>query len=185
MPNFLGTKYRIFWSHMEAVNTIEEIKHPGVKGCLTYLNIDKGVEVNHAGDLPARSGLGSSSSFTVGMLHALHILEGRTPTAHQLATEAIDVEQNVMRETVGIQDQIQCAWGGLNHISIGNDGGYIVTPINNDGEFEKHLVLVYTGKQRFAADIAVEQVSRMDQNTKALEKIVELVPSAVAALVNV
>jgi D-glycero-alpha-D-manno-heptose-7-phosphate kinase len=98
MPAFLGTKYRIFWSQMECVNALADIQHAGVRGCLEYLGIDAGFEVNHAGDLPARSGLGSSSAFTVGMLHALHALHGRHVGKARLAREAMAVEQDVLRE---------------------------------------------------------------------------------------
>ncbi len=186
MPPFLGTKYRVFWSHAEAVDKLEDIKHPGVRGCLQYLGIDEGVEVNHAGDLPARSGLGSSSAFTVGMLHALHTLRGETIFRKDLANEAIKVEQEVLGETVGIQDQIQCTWGGLNHIRIERDGNYILErldlPVSIREDLESHLVLVFSDLQRHASKIAAAQVSNFDRKKKQLENIAGLVEDGMKAL---
>lgn len=186
MPAFLGFKYRVFWSKMETVNERDDIEHPGVRGCLQYLNIDDGIEVNHAGDLPARSGLGSSSAFTVGMLNALHMLLGYGTSSHALADEAIAVEQDVLGETVGIQDQIQCAYGGFNHIKIDPDGVYHVSTMRLDPkqqqDLEDHLVIVFTELQRYASEIAAEQVSNVDRKQKQLERIAELVPEAIKVL---
>ena len=186
MPPFLGSKYRIFWSKAESPDRLEDIAHAGVRGCLQYLKVEDGVEVNHAGDLPARSGLGSSSAFTVGMLYALHALGGRCPGRADLADQAIAVEQDVLRETVGVQDQIECAWGGLNLIQIARDGRYSVQPIILSEErrqyIEVHLVLVFTNIQRYASEIAAEQVDNVDRKRKELDKLVELVAPAAEAL---
>ncbi len=188
MPPFLGSKYRVFWSRMEAVDDLAAIEHAGVRGCLQYLGVDEGVEINHAGDLPARSGLGSSSAFTVGMLHALHLLRGEDVGRAQLADEAIHVEQDVLHETVGIQDQIECAWGGINHIAINTDGGYGIEPLLMNGdrlnELERHLVLVFTGLQRHASEIAQAQVDNADRNADQLSRIAALVPQAMDALLK-
>lgn len=187
MPPFLGTKYRIFWSKSEAVDQVDEIQHAGVRGCLKYLNVDDGIEVNHAGDLPARSGLGSSSSFTVGMLNALHTLQGNDAGRNLLAQQAIDVEQRVLHETVGIQDQIVCAWGGFNWTRINTEGKYYIQPMMLDDvrrkNFEDHLLLVFTGLQRHASQIAKSQLDNFDRNTEALRRIAEMVPQA-ASLVE-
>ena len=178
-PPFLGSKYRIFWSQMEAVDRREDIKHAGVRGCLEFLDIDTGIEVNHAGDLPARSGLGSSSAFTVGMLSALHALRGETPSAAQLANEAIEVEQKVLRETVGVQDQIACAWGGLNMIEINKAGNYgiipMTLPVDHVTALESRLMLFFTGIQRHASEIAKTQIENTEQNHSELEAITEQV----------
>lgn len=187
-PKFLGTKYRLFWSHIETVNKREDIKHPGVRGCLEYLGIDDGIEVIHAGDLPARSGVGSSSAFTVGMLHALHVLRGEHVGPRQLANEAIRVEQDVLKETVGIQDQIACSVGGFNHITIRPDGGYSVAPVIVPPEvktqLESRLMLFFTGLQRNASDIASAQVANSELKSRELEAIAALVPKAVSCLAN-
>jgi len=187
MPSFLGSKYRVFWSKMEMVNNVDDIEHPGVRGCLQYLRIDDGIEVNHAGDLPARSGLGSSSAFTVAMLHALHTMTGYAGISHaELANQAIEVEQEVLGETVGIQDQIECAWGGLNHIQFEKDGSYSVRPVmmsqHQVEELEAHLVLVFTNIQRYASEIAKAQVSNVDRKQRVLESLVKMVPYAVEAM---
>lgn len=186
MPAFLGSKYRIFWSKMEMVDRLEDIQHAGVRGCLEYLGIDEGIEVNHAGDLPARSGLGSSSAFTVGMLNALHAMEGRMVGKERLAFEAIKVEQDVLRETVGIQDQIECAHGGLNLITIRRDGGYEIGPVimraGDRERLELRLMLFYTGLQRHSSEIAAAQIANVGHREKELHQIQMLVPKAVDAL---
>ena len=186
MPAFLGTKYRVFWSKMEAVDKLEDIQHSGVRGCLQALNVTDGIEVNHAGDLPARSGLGSSSAFTVGMLHALHALRGEFVGPQQLAREAIHVEQEVLKEIVGIQDQIECAHGGLNLIEIRPDGGYKVSPVvmpaHRQQELQSRLLLFFTGLQRHASEIAADQVKNSERKHHELARIASLVPEAVQAL---
>lgn len=186
MPPFLGSKYRVFWSRMETVDKREDILHAGVRGCLEYLGIDDGVEVNHAGDLPARSGLGSSSAFTVGMLSALHALRGEDANAGRLAKEAIAVEQEVLREVVGVQDQIACAWGGLNRVEIKRDGDYGITPITLSAGriamLESRLMLFYTGIQRHASEIAASQVENTEKNHDDLKEIVAMVPRGVKIL---
>lgn len=186
MPPFLGSKYRVFWSQMEAVNLREDIQHAGVRGCLEFLDINEGIEVNHAGDLPARSGLGSSSAFTVGMLSALHTLRGETLGAAQLSNEAIHVEQEVLHEAVGIQDQIACAWGGLNVIEIERAGEYAISPLILPAEriakLESCLMLFFTGIQRHASEIAKSQIENTERNQDYLNSIVAQVPEAVKIL---
>ena len=187
MPPFLGSKYRVFWSKMETVERREDIQHAGVRGCLEFLNIDDGIEVNHAGDLPARSGLGSSSAFTVGMLSALHILRDNSlPPQGKLSNEAITVEQEVLCETVGIQDQIACAFGGLNMIKIERDGDYSISPLSLPTErierLESRLMLFFTGIQRHASEIAKVQMERSNRNDDYLRAIAAQVPEGVKLL---
>ena len=188
MPPFLGSKYRIFWSQSEMVDERDDIQHQGVRGCLEFLDIDDGIEVNHAGDLPARTGLGSSSAFTVGMLSALHALRGETPSAAQLANEAIEVEQKVLRETVGIQDQIACAWGGLNMVEINRAGDYGIIPTVLPDErvamLESRLMLVFTGIQRHASEIAKTQIENTEKNHDELDAITGQVREAFVILKN-
>ena len=102
-PFFADHSSRIVYSKIESVNDRAEIQHPSARGCLQFLQIQEGVEIHHDGDLPARSGLGSSSSFTVGLLNALHALENRIVSPNDLAKQAIEVEQQVLKESVGIQ----------------------------------------------------------------------------------
>src|SRR5262245_46957069 len=113
LPPFFEYKYRVVWSRIENCRTLEEIAHPAVKGVLQFIGIDRGVEVHYQGDLPARSGMGSSSSFTVGLLNALYALQGQMPGKQRLATESIHIEQSIIGENVGSQDQVTAAYGGL------------------------------------------------------------------------
>ena len=188
MPAFLGFKYNACWSKMERVNRLDELIHSGIRGCLQYMGVDEGFEVNHAGDLPARSGLGSSSAFTVGMLHALHALQGRHVSKSRLAREAIEVEQVVLKETVGIQDQIQCAHGGFNVIDIHRDGEYTIRPVvfrrGRKVALEGNLMLFFTGLQRNSSEIADAQVSNIDRKEYELKAIQAIVPKALEAITN-
>lgn len=186
MPRFLGNRYRVAWSKTENVDRIEDIEHAGARGCLQALGITDGVDIVHAGDLPARSGLGSSSAFTVALLHALHALAGENVGPAQLAREAIHVEQDVLRETVGVQDQIESAWGGLNVIEISKGGNYSVSPVEISSDaltrLESRLLLFFTGLQRHASEIAAAQVANADRKYDELMRLAALVPDAVACL---
>ena len=115
LPPFFEHKIRVVYSKIENCHSVEEIAHPAVREILRYCRIDRGVEIHHDGDLPARSGMGTSSSFTVGLLHALYALKGQMPSKVQLARESIVIEQELLKETVGSQDQVLAAHGGLNH----------------------------------------------------------------------
>lgn len=188
MPPYLGHRYRVIWSQFEKVDRREDIKHSGVRGCLEYLGIDAGFEVNHAGDLPARSGLGSSSAFTVAMLNALHALEGRHVTKSQLAKQAVIVEQEVLKETVGIQDQIECAHGGINFIDIRQDGTYDVHPAVLKParliELQSHLMLFFTGLVRNASDIAKVQMEHAQHRVTHMKALAAMAPIGLRLLVD-
>ena len=173
LPPFFDHRSRIVWSQIEHVNKPSEIKHPAIRGVLEWMKIDRGVEIHHHGDLPARTGLGSSSAFTVGLLHALHALRGELVSKRVLAEQAIHVEQTVLKENVGVQDQIQSAFGGLNRIDIRQDSSFEVTPLvvqaDRLASLQNHLLLLYTGLSRHASEIAAEQVATMDKKTKELK----------------
>ncbi len=158
LPPFFEHKHHIVYSVIEAIRNIDEIHHPSVRECFRFMNIDKGLELHHDGDLPARSGIGSSSAFTVGLLHALYTLLGKEVGKSQLAKDAIHVEQDMIREVVGCQDQIACAFGGFNRISFWEDGSFTVNPIglksNAIKAVESSLMLVFTGFPHLASDIA-------------------------------
>jgi D-glycero-alpha-D-manno-heptose-7-phosphate kinase len=119
LPPFFEHKTRVVYSHIESVQDHAAIQHPSVRGCLSYLDFGEGLEIHHDGDMPARSGIGSSSSFTVGMLHALHGLQSRMVDKRELAEQAIHVEQELLGESVGVQDQIMAAYGGFQIIELG------------------------------------------------------------------
>lgn len=155
---------RVSYSRTELVKNVDEIQHPAVRECLRFLKIEKGVEIHYMGDLPARTGLGSSSSFTVALLHALHALRGELVSQQQLAEEACHVEHAMIRERVGVQDQYLCAHGGLLHLLMDRDGGVSVRrvplPPDRIRELASHLLLLYTGISRTAHEVLEEQLER-------------------------
>lgn len=173
LPPFFEHKNRIVWSKIESVKDVEEIQHPAVRAALQFMNVNEGVEVHHDGDLPARTGLGSSSSFSVGFLHALNALQGRMITKKQLAFDAINLEQNLLKENVGAQDQVAAAYGGFNRIDFGGPHKVSVHPISLSSErynlLQDHLMLFFTGLSRHASEVAAEQVKVIAQKSKEKE----------------
>jgi D-glycero-alpha-D-manno-heptose-7-phosphate kinase len=186
LPPFFEHKNRIVYSKVEYTKKHSEIQHPSVRECLKYMNIDRGVEVHHDGDLPARAGLGTSSSFTVGMLNALHALKGKIVTKRQLALDAINVEQNRIKENVGSQDQITASFGGFNKIEFDSDQEFTVQPIVMNKEklnlFQDHMMLFFTGFSRTASEIAREQIKKTPEREKELKRMAEMVNEAVDIL---
>jgi D-glycero-alpha-D-manno-heptose-7-phosphate kinase len=175
LPPFFEHRTRIVYSKMEMCNSVDEIVHPSARETLRYLNISRGVEIHHDGDLPGRSGMGSSSAFTVGLLNALYALQGRVAGKYQLATESIHLEQDVMKETVGSQDQVCAAYGGLNRINFLTTGGFAVHPMTlaqeRIEELNSHLMLFYTGIKRTAATVATSFVPGLAERTTLLSKM--------------
>lgn len=182
LPPFFQYKNRIVYSKTELVKDIAEIKHPSVRETLRFMNIDGGVEIHHDADLPARTGLGSSSSFTVGLLHALYALKGIMSTKQQLAREAIYIEQNILKENVGCQDQILAAQGGFNRIDFGGEDDFQIRPITlNDQRLEllqAHLMLFFTGFSRAASEIAGQQIKNIPQKKRELRAMHQMVGEA-------
>ncbi len=181
-PPFFEFKHRVVWSRIELVNDVGEIQHPAVREAIRFMKITEGLEIHHDGDLPARSGLGSSSAFAVGMLHALYALRGAMVSKHRLAEEAIHLERDLLKEDVGIQDQITTAYGGLNLITIDASGAFNVRPVPittmRKKELEDHLLLVYTGVARTASDIAKKQIVSIPTKTAVLLQMQKLVYEA-------
>ncbi|MBU1262272.1 kinase [bacterium] len=189
LPPFFDYKYRIRYTEHEEVKSISEIQHPSVRECLRFVDLDnRGVEIQHNADLPAMSGLGSSSSFTVGLLNVLYALKGRMTTKRQLALDAIHVEQDRIKENVGSQDQTAAAFGGLNKIEFGGEQEITVLPITINQEkidmFQNHLMLFFAGFPRNASDIAAEQIKKTPDKHKELKIMMELVESAIDILNN-
>ena len=182
LPPFFEHKHRIVYSKIETVNHVAEIEHPAVKHVLSEMDVETGLEIHHDGDLPARTGLGSSSSFTVGLLNALHALDNRMVTKHALAQQAIHIEQDVIREHVGSQDQIWAAYGGLNRIDFRSNGAFEVKPLIISPERSQELlgsfVLFYTGLSRFASTVAEKQIANLDARGGHIERMVEMVDDA-------
>jgi D-glycero-alpha-D-manno-heptose-7-phosphate kinase len=188
LPPFFDHKWRIVYSLVENVKDRREIAHPAVRGVLEWLGLEKGLEIHHDGDLPARSGMGSSSAFTVGLLNALRALEGRHITKEALANDAIHVEQNVLRESVGAQDQISVAFGGFNQITFRRDGAYEVAPIilpreRLDG-LQEQLLLVFTGISRTAAEVADTVIGNMKAQAAPWRARQEMVAEGVEVLAS-
>ncbi len=186
LPPFFWHKYRIVYSKNELCNTIDEIEHPAVREVIRFLKINEGLAIHHDGDLPARSGLGSSSALTVGLLNALHALTGHMISKQQLAKEGIYIEQEILKETVGYQDQTLAAYGGFNHITFQKDGNSIVKPItlstNRIDELENHLMLFYTGIPRTASNVAINYVKKIDNQKKQLSIMQDSVDIALSIL---
>ena len=182
LPPFFDHKFRIRYSTREETQNIDQIKHPAVKACLEYLNLGRGVEMVHTSDLPARSGIGSSSAFTVGFLNSLYALKGKIITKRQLARDAIHIEQNLIKESVGSQDQVATSFGGLNKIEFGGDNDFYVYPITISKEkidfFQSHLLLFFTGLSRTASDIASEQIRKTSGKKAELKAMMEMVAEA-------
>ncbi len=172
LPPYFNHKHYIRYSKTEAPNSIDEIKHPSVRECLRFMKVAHGVEITHSGDIPAMSGVGSSSAFTVGLLHALNALQGRLATRHDLAMDAIHVEQKMIGENVGSQDQVAAAFGGLNLVEFSKQKTFVVTPLPISQETVAHLqdnlMLFYTGISRFSSEIAAEQISKVSLNIRRL-----------------
>lgn len=179
LPPFFEHRHRIVYSRIELPSTIDEIEHPAVRAVLKEHKIEDGVEIQHHGDLPARSGMGSSSAFTVGLLNAVRAFQGRMSSPHWLAKEAMRVEQEVIREQVGSQDQIWAAYGGTNRITFHADGNFQVDPIimsqERREELESHMLLFFTGFSRVADTIAAQEIPNLRRRARQLESMIELV----------
>lgn len=184
LPPFFKEKSRIVWSQIEKVMDNSEIVHPAVRAVLQYFDGgDKsGYEVSHSGDLPARAGLGSSSAFTVGLLNAMNALQGRMSNKRELACEAVYIERDVLKENVGVQDQIAVAYGGFNKITILQNGDFAVEPVilsyDRLQELQKHFLLFFTGVSRNASDVAKEQIKSIGNKKAELTRMRKLVDEA-------
>jgi D-glycero-alpha-D-manno-heptose-7-phosphate kinase len=188
LPPFFDHKYRIVYSQIESINDIKDIEHPAVKEVLKYYNCMNGLEIHHDGDLPARSGLGSSSSFTVGMLNAMNALKGIYSYPHELASTAIHIEQDLIKECVGSQDQISAAYGGFNEIEFYKDGTFSVEPkiVGQDRlqDLNDHLMLFFTGISRFSSEIAESQISNIKKCYSQMHELRDMVDEASSILGN-
>lgn len=186
LPPFFEHRYRVVYSKMENCNAIDEIAHPAVRGVLRHLGWERGLEIHHDADLPARSGMGSSSSFTVGLLHALHGLRGEMRSKAQLLGEALHVEQDVLRETVGSQDQAAAAHGGLNTFVFEQSGGIVarrlILSAERMEELESHLMLFYSGIKRTASDVAESFVPGIAEKRAQLGRFRAMVDEGAAIL---
>ena len=186
LPPFFDYKFRIRYSKKEHTQSIDEIQHPSVRECLKFTGINKGIEMVYNSDIPAMSGIGSSSAFTVGFLHTLYALQGKLVTKRKLAFDAIHVEQDLIGEHVGSQDQMAAAFGGFNKIEFHRRDGILVQPIVFKKEkleyLQEHLLFYFTGFSRIASQIAKEQIKETPKKLKILWAMREMVDEAMNIL---
>jgi len=188
LPPFFEYHTRLSYSKVENVRRNDEIEHPSVRACLQFMGVEEGLEIQHVADLPARSGLGTSSAFTVGLLLGLYALKNQMRDKHTLAAEAIHVEQDLLGEAVGAQDQVSAAYGGFNRINFGTDDSIEVrrtlTSPSRLAELEQHLALYFTGFSRFASEIAQEQLRMTPHKKQELNTMLQFVDEAEAIIAN-
>ncbi len=189
LPPFFEHKYRLVYSNIETVKEISDIKHPAIRAVLQWSGEDYGLEIHHDGDLPARSGLGSSSSFTVSLVNVMQALKGKYASKEMLAKNAIHIEQEIIKENVGSQDQISAAYGGFNRIEFKtNNAGFDVAPVlispKRRQELESHLMLCFTGFSRIASTIASSKIENLKNRFTELMKMRDMVDEAIHILQN-
>ena len=186
MPPFFKHKYRLAYSKVEDCLSLEDIEHPAMREALRHVGILDGVEIHYDADVPARSGIGSSSSLMVGLLHVLYALKGNVPEKYQLACDSIYLEQTVLKETVGCQDQISAAVGGFNRIDFHPDEQHNVSPIaltdDQMSELNNHLMLFFTGISRTASEIAKSYMQDLENKERELHLMTEMVEEGVTIL---
>ncbi|MDH3256235.1 MAG: kinase [Nitrospinota bacterium] len=188
LPPFFKHKHRIVYSKVEVVNDTKDIQHPVVRVVLEMAGIEEGLEIHHDGDLPARAGLGSSSAFTVGMLNAIHALKGDMIPKNHLAREAIYLEREVLKESVGSQDQVLTALGGFKKIDFNKDHSFSETPVivspTRKRELEDHLLLFFTGISRFASKVAQKKIENIPKKKKELAVMQQMVDEGLKIITN-
>lgn len=181
-------KHRIVWRHVENVASINDILHPAVREGLRFMDFDDttGLEIHHQADLPARTGIGSSSAFAVGLIHALSGLQGQLIEKHELALKAIELEQKVLKENVGCQDQVATAYGGLNNIRFHQNGEITVHPITISNkrkeELQSKLLLYFTGASRSASSIAADVIANIGNKKDILQQMQNYVDEAISII---
>ena len=169
LPSFFDHKYRIVWRKIEKVKNIEEIKHQAIKGILKHYKYNKGLEIHYDGDLPARSGMGSSSSFVVGLINALFAMDKKNLSKKDLAKRSLFIEQKILNEIVGSQDQIAATYGGFNKISFQKNSSFKIKKIKTNKNLkllEDNLILIYTSINRTAHHIASSYVKNLTSTKK-------------------
>lgn len=182
LPNFFNHKYRIVYSKVEEVNNINNIKHIVIRNALKTYNIRDNLEIHYDGDLPSRSGVGSSSSFIVGLLNIINTIQNKKKNKIELANQSIMFEQKILKEYVGSQDQAACAIGGINNIIFKEGGKITLKKIENQNFFKKlnkNLVLLFTKQQRYSSAIAKKFIKNLTKNKKnEINEILECVKIA-------
>lgn len=186
LPPFFNYKYRLRYFKDEHVSKISEIKHASIRETIRYKKIKHNLEIVHNADLPAQSGLGASSSFTVGLLNSLAGLNNELVSKKSLAMQAIDIEQKRIKEFVGSQDQMSAAFGGFNVINF-NSNSIEVKPVNskkNIEQLEKSIFLIFTGFQRSAQKIEKKKINKINLNEKIYAEILNITQVAEEKIYN-
>ena len=182
LPPFFEHRLRLVYSKIELCQSADELLHPTARSILKFLNYDRDLEIHYDGDLPARSGMGSSSAFTVGLLNALHAYGSKPVSCQQLADESIYVEQVLVREEVGSQDQVSAAYGGFNTIRFSPEGEIEVEPLPIDsaraGLVTNKLMLFFTGIPRTASEVAKTYVRDLRSRARQLHRMSRMVDEA-------
>lgn len=177
---------RVAYRDVECVDNVDELEHGPFRECLRSCGIERDIELGYFSELPAFSGMGSSSTFTVGLLNALYAFQGKNVAPLELAYRAIDIERNVLKEAVGCQDQVFAAVGGFNLIEFHSTEQIDVhrVPLSNKRlqEFESHVLVFHTGLKRRAADFAQKQIQNVWQNRTRLKRMRQMVDVGYARL---
>jgi D-glycero-alpha-D-manno-heptose-7-phosphate kinase len=188
LPPFFEYHSRVSYSKVENVLRNDSIEHPSVRSCLQFMKMQEGMEIQHVADLPARTGLGTSSAFTVGLLLGLYAMQDRMRDKRSLAADAIHVEQDLIHESVGAQDQVSAAYGGFNRINFQVDGNIevnrVMAPPTRLAELEQNLALYFTGFSRTASEIAQEQIRLTSQRKHELATMLQFVDEAESIVTN-
>ena len=187
LPRFFDYSTELAYSKMERVTNVDDINHPAVRNAMKMLDMHE-IRLTYEADLPARSGLGTSSSFAVGMLNAFHCLKGKYADKRKLADQAIYLERELCQEAGGWQDQIAAAFGGMNRIEFNKDGTYDVRPIiihpDRKEQLNDNLLMFFTGFTRFSSDMQKANQAGYEEKIKQLQQMYELVDEAEAILEN-
>ena len=182
LPTLFDYKYRIRYYEVQEADSIDEIQIPVIRECLRYCNIDFPIDITHHGDLPSRTGIGSSSSFTVSLLHALYALQNQQRTKRQLADDALYIEQQILNQYVGSQDQVAASFGGFNRIDFGGHRNFLVNPLTLDkkthDELDDSVQIFYTGDCRESNDLSKSIVETIPQKHRYLHAMNDLTNQA-------
>lgn len=186
LPPIFDYKYRIRYYERQETNNFEDINVPVIREAIRYMKFDSGLDITHHGDLPNRTGVGSSSSFTVGLLHGLSVLKNKNLTKRDLALQSIHLEQNILKESVGSQDQIAASFGGFNMITFGGPSEFICSPMhvnkNTVKELESWVQVFFTEQLRNAADIAEKKIQNIKTGKTDLKIVKEITDEAIKIL---
>ena len=187
LNSYADFKYRVIWAKIENTNRVEDIQHNVVREMLRNFRFKSGLEIYYQGDLPARSGMGSSSSFVVGLLNSFLTLKEKKISKINLAKKSIHFEQKILKETVGVQDQISAVYGGFNSVEINKKGNFKIKNFKIDNTLKnlnKNLMLVYTGINRTASEIAGKYVSKLYEKENIMKEIYSQVFEAEKLILN-